>query len=428
MRLEVLGRSWLVCVLVSPLVFSAPGCSSAGGGGSGDGGDGETRTGDGDGDGDNTELDIDDVDTTPDQAICDKKSGDNDGDGFTVEEGDCNDCDENANPGALDVPGNDVDENCDNIPDNQDGCDADLTDFTSRDAFDAAAAVGLCATADSDGRAWGVVSAKYVLADGSEMTKAESHLGHALLTHFGDEVEPREGSRLLSLSTGIANNPSAEDPSWFARSGNRHLTTVTPPDGFPLASDSCPDVVLSDDPKANDSVALELVIRAPTNAKSLSFDFDFYTYEFPDFVCHDYNDNFIVLMDPPPEGALNGNVSFDNKENPISVNSAYLEVCDAEEANLPEYDCPQGPSALEGTGFEVVSEGKLGKGGATGWLTTTVPVEPGSTFTVTFIIWDAGWSEAGMTGDYVNDSGVLVDNFLFSAEPAAGTITRHVAR
>jgi hypothetical protein len=186
-------------------------------------------------------------------------------------------------------------------------------------------------------------------------------------------------------------------------------------------------VVLSEEPKANDSVALELVIRAPTNAKSLSFDFDFYTYEFPDFVCHDYNDNFLVLMDPPPEGAQNGNISFDNKNNPISINSVYLEVCDAEEANLAEYDCPQGPAALNGTGFEVVSVGKLGKGGATGWLTTTVPVAPGEIFTLTFVIWDAGWSDAGMTGDYVNDSSVLVDNFVFSAEPATGTITKHIA-
>ena len=38
---------------------------------------------------------------------------DDDGDGFTVEDGDCDDADDGVNPGAYDVPDNGIDEDCD---------------------------------------------------------------------------------------------------------------------------------------------------------------------------------------------------------------------------------------------------------------------------------------------------------------------------
>ena len=42
-----------------------------------------------------------------------------DGDGYSVEQGDCNDYDPEIHPGAVELPGNTVDENCDNAL----GCD-----------------------------------------------------------------------------------------------------------------------------------------------------------------------------------------------------------------------------------------------------------------------------------------------------------------
>ena len=48
---------------------------------------------------------------------------------ITEDQGDCNDCDVNANPGAYDVPGNKVDEDCNNTADDALlDCDTSITD------------------------------------------------------------------------------------------------------------------------------------------------------------------------------------------------------------------------------------------------------------------------------------------------------------
>src|SRR5258708_4876851 len=42
---------------------------------------------------------------------------DHDGDGFSAQDGDCNDCDPNMNPGAYDVDKNGLDEDCSGVAD-----------------------------------------------------------------------------------------------------------------------------------------------------------------------------------------------------------------------------------------------------------------------------------------------------------------------
>src|SRR2546423_811886 len=52
---------------------------------------------------------------------------DRDQDGYTVAQGDCNDCDNRVNPGAYDVAGNHVDEDCSGTADDEPaGCDTGL--------------------------------------------------------------------------------------------------------------------------------------------------------------------------------------------------------------------------------------------------------------------------------------------------------------
>ena len=41
-------------------------------------------------------------------------------------------------------------------------------------------------------------------------------------------------------------------------------------------------------------------------------------------------------MEPYPQGQMDGNISFDELGNPISVNNAFLDVC----------GCPDGPPCL----------------------------------------------------------------------------------
>ncbi|MBL8743176.1 MAG: putative metal-binding motif-containing protein, partial [Myxococcales bacterium] len=137
-----------------------------------------------------------------------------DGDGFTVAAGDCNDCDPNTNPGALEVAGDDgtgggggyvaVDEDCDGTADNVAvvSCDDSLA-LDSADPLDGARAIELCKQAAND-QDWGVVSAQWVRADGSPAT-ATQQVG--ILTTFGTNNLPRAGARLLGLSSGRARTP-----------------------------------------------------------------------------------------------------------------------------------------------------------------------------------------------------------------------------
>ena len=75
---------------------------------------------------------------------------------------------------------------------------------------------------------------------------------------------------------------------------------------------------------------------------------------------------------------------------------------------LPQAPGHLGTQELAGTGFDVWDDA-----GATGWLVTQAPVEPGEEFSIRFAIWD--------TGDQAWDSTVLIDNFQWIAN--AGTVT-----
>jgi hypothetical protein len=165
---------------------------------------------------------------------------------------------------------------------------------------------------------------------------------------------------------------------------------------------------------------LELKIRVPTNAKSFTFNFNFYTYEWPGFVCSSYNDSFVALLAPPPPNAQLGNISLDNQGNPVSVNNSFLDACGCSAgppctAGGKTFPCTLGTTILDGTGF---GDSATYPHGATGWLETVSPVTPGSEISLRFAVWDAG--------DHILDSTVLIDNFKFSADEATGTTTKPV--
>lgn len=348
---------------------------------------------------------------------CDFKepSGDHDGDGFTVADGDCNDCSVAMNPGAQDFADNHVDEDCDGAADdNPTGCDAALT-VASTNAVDAAKALGICKIAT--GKSWGLVSAQYVTADGQPLDSYDFEgLGHGLLKGFGPNVHPQEGKALLALSSGTARLPS--DPGYQSVGGyDKGYETGAPP-GYPKESPACPNVITGE---PHDSAGLLVKIKSPTNAKSLKFNLDFYTYEWPQFICSKYNDFFVAMMTPVPKGQADGNISFDTKGNLISVNAGFLEVCGCDSAGGPPcqttgapFDCKLGNAQLMDTGFD---DG-IDSSAATGWLATTSPIQqPGAEISLLFAVWDSG--------DGVLDSTILLDNFTFDVD-AADTTTAPV--
>jgi len=340
-------------------------------------------------------------DNTPDM--------DGDNDGWTGAQGDCNDCTELMNPGALDYAGNNIDEDCNGTPDDTVlTCDDGLA-IDSVDGMDGARAMGLCQT--SNGESWGVVSAEYILVDGSPAGAGMFHDGHGILTDFGNTVKPQEGATLFAVSSGAARDMS--DPGYNAPSGYDKLYTSGAAPGFPKESPSCPGVITGE---AHDSIALRVQIKTPTNAKSLSFNVNMFTYEFPVFICSTYNDFVTAIMAPAPSGLADGmcngtpcgNISFDSQGNPLSVNAGFLEVCDPQQAGGKDFPCMLGPGDLAGTGFGIDAD-QFENHAATGWLQTSAPLEnAGQAITIEFGAWDSG--------DGVLDTTGLFDNFRFELE------------
>jgi hypothetical protein len=277
--------------------------------------------------------------------------------------------------------------------------------LSSTNPFDAARAIDLCrqTTANAAGRArtWGVIDAAFVAPDGSDQCapfvessapvtscadNPEFALGYGNLSKLGVNL-PRVGARMLALSSGTARDPT--DPGYVNELDKQYTTGAAA--GFPAPSPACPGVVTGE---AHDGVALALTIRVPTNALSFSVNENFFTHEFPGFICSIYDDAFVIEMTPAPSsGPKSGNIAFDSAGNPICVNNSLLEVCKPQTVGSKTFACLLGPSSLEGTGFGADVDAAAGgvDHAATGWLRTTAALEGsrGATITLLFAIWDS---------------------------------------
>ncbi len=362
-------------------------------------------------------------------------NADMDKDGWTPAQGDCNDCDPNVNPGAIDVLHTSDggaptwgDEDCSGTPgDSAQPCDTSLA-LGSVDPKDGAKSIELCRTATDTDRKYGVISAAYVRADGAPNSTPGLQVG--IKSSWGANVKTRAGTNLLALSSGHAR--AVGDPGACNAVSCITNQVAKPPTGFPQNDPSCPIVnTIFDD------IALELKIRVPTNATGYSFDFKFHSFEFPDYVCDKsgWNDEFVALVNPAPSGSYVpngsqfGNISFDGANHPVSVNIGFFDVCDPASPErfasncktgggpcpaLPMPYCPLGLTDLVGTGFDVWHN-SIGPGGATRWLRSQAPAAGGSIITVRFAIWDAGNAKF--------DSTVLIDNFQWLATPGVSVAT-----
>jgi len=339
-----------------------------------------------------------------------------DGDGYMPSTGDCDDCDPNQNPNAIEVPTPDMgdphDENCDGVIDEAPDppCDAGLA-IDEADPLVAIKAVELCKMSP-DPAEWGLVSAQWVMADGSPppaSSLVNFHLGHGLLTDFGANINVRKGERMLALSSGTARQPT--DPGYQDVGGFDKQYTGGQPMGFPKESPACPGSITGE---SHDVAGIEVKIRAPSNAHGFSFDFDFFTYEWPGWVCTTFNDFFVAILSPIPAMQMDGNISFDSQGNPVSVNNAFLEVCGCD-GNPPNpcpaggksFTCALGDTDLIGTGFGF--DTGYGDHGSTSWLQTKAPIDPGTEITLRWAVYDSG--------DGILDTTTLIDNFQWIAEP-----------
>jgi hypothetical protein len=320
-------------------------------------------------------------------------------------------------PSFYDVPGDNCDNDGDGTVDNAPACDS----AAGPSAADFAHAIGICD--DANARGFGLVSATFT--QGYRQTAAPKPEQHGILTKFGDVLRPREGAKLGVLSTGFAQEfDGAQAPFSPGRElWNGGGVGAVPP-GFPKPAGSCPQST-----DVNDVISLKLELKAPKNATGIKFDFNFLSSEWPEYICTQFNDGFIAYLSA--KGFNDGkpdNITFDSKNNPVSVNNGFFDRCTAGTTTgcagrtRAVSTCPGGTAELAGTGFGLQSpacgsSGKLStQGGATGWLTSQAAVEPGETFTLELMIWD--------TGDGRLDSSVLLDNFQWIGGQVTTTTER----
>jgi hypothetical protein len=363
-------------------------------------------------------------------------AADVDADGWNACEGDCNDNNALINPGALEVTYTLVD--ADNNPNTppvvtpggngvDDDCDPATSDVTAPaacssvmklsgvSADDIAKAMDLCQVAAANPpkpqKKWGLLSSAYKLGSGVDPNATQ--LGNfqnsqaAILQQYGylnnnpanPNNPPKKGPTMAGVSsgrmryTGQTGFASPNGGTSFATVGACPAAYLAANGGTLPSSAGCSGNCLGGS-TCYDSILVRMQIRVPTNAKSMSYDFKFYSGEFPEYVCTTFNDYYVALLTTGAPGIpADKNVSFDGVGNPVSVNNGFFDVCSPTGC----FNCPKGTNELLGTGME----GSVG--GGTSWLTTDAPIVPGETMTIEFAVWDVG--------DWSWDSHVLLDNF-----------------
>ena len=336
-----------------------------------------------------------------------------DGDGFTTCDGDCCDvagpgCPDPAsvNPGAFDVPGNGVDDDCNGAADDAPAaCDAALASDSSR-ALDYAAAIDLCQTTTDPGVRWGVLSAGLVLADG---TGAPDAAQASIRTAFG-ATGSLSGSALVVLSTGHAAATGQANPPFAAFQPGFVVGTSSPAPADWLAANggampAAPGCPAPSGTAVNDPVMLVLRIRVPTNARSFELPIRYLTSDYPEWACSPFTDRAVVLLDsswtgsPANPGDKNlavyrtpGGLDYPLDVNLASGNTGLFTAC--VNGNL---GCAMGATpgttntcaeiaSLSGTGLDGSDPGNCDAGslvgGGTGWLAVRGNVVGGEVITL----------------------------------------------
>jgi len=290
-------------------------------------------------------------------------------------------------------------------------CGDDLPEAT-KNPFHYAKAIGLCPKVTKESGEWGVISAQILLPNGQVGAHNDAH---NLLSGLGPSIKPLLGPKMLALSSGEAVDPFPNEYTQFLIKSEAPADWLAANGGEIPNSPGCPAPA----PGVNDPVMLQMEIRVPMGVKSFSFNIFFLSTEFPFWVCKEYNDFFISLLDsehtsddPEFQNPSDKNLAMAPGGYPVGVNMAMMEdselftVCEVS-ADWPS--C-QGAEDLVGTGgFETFPHmGTPAKRGGTGWLTVRGNVVEGEVIKLRLAIWD--------TGDHIFDSLVLIDNFRWQFE------------
>ena len=343
---------------------------------------------------------------------------DKDGDGFTVAQGDCCDTTDQCrnpflvNPGASEVPGNGVDDNCDGRVDENRDCDLAIgvqriSQWTIEALELFPRALGLCERVDddSDRRSGYTFYQPYhpriSLADGY-YGKQPNPLQAELVKSFG-AITAISNVGIL-LSTGAARQLG--EPGRTSSDQNMQ-TSSTPPQAWPTSTHppyppSCGPMFVSN--PVYDSIRYRLWLRMPLNYRGFAFRFLFGAEQPDGFypphnLCSPQKDFFMILTNAKsaPPG---GNIAVDSSGEYISTLNPGADFWTRCRQYSNNGACQEGPYSLTSTGYD----------GSSGWLTAGANADPGSLIYIDFLLFDAG--------DYKRDSFVFIDQMYYIAEEA----------
>jgi len=401
-----------------------------------------------------------------------------DGDGY----GACTDCCDKSsdcsgldpagiNPGGIEMPGDGVDNNCNGEIDEDSSCDGEdeplaIGDY-SGNAIKLAHAMGICGDqlVSAEISLAGPAATEYI-ADNScgnilgnydksnRMSRPMPYYENdyqtfAAADKFGNNITPKEGSKIAVLSTGQWNKPTQAFQCATLEQGDMKTASKVPEDWMNMMpgciiprSPSCGGTAVEDGltnecaekelPTVQDPVMLTLKIKVPMNARAFQFNLFFLSAEYPGTACSSsaFNDFFFALLDsehntkyPNDEfqNPYDKNLGKDAKGNFVGVDLApegLFTVCDmSDSSNNYASFCTDGATLLQGTGFDGMTYGS----GGTNWLTTRGNVVPGETITLRLAIFEQGTVRT-YGSDHSYDSTVLLDGFKWLPAPAkAGT-------
>jgi len=349
-----------------------------------------------------------------------------DSDGWGVADGDCCDVASAAcphpvfvNPGAFEILGNLVDDDCDvassdsvTPPD----CST-VAKFNSVTGLDLAQAMDICQLTTSSPplslRKWGLISALLQKPDGSTPNATElSNFGNkqsAVLANFGVQ-NPLGGATMAGLSSGTMRDTNK--PGYVAPvPGINHGSSSGLPADFLAAhggtmpqGSTCEGNCPSTASVANDGVNTRLSLRTPTNVAGFHYRYRFFASDFSSFRCTNFNDwHLALLVGQHPSLPTDKNIAIDPDGHFIRTGDFPFQICQA----VGCYTCPAGLTPMNNTGFEV-----SGNGAATGWETAKASVVPRETIDLRLMVFDSG--------DGLYDSTVLLDAFQWLPEIVFG--------
>ena len=237
-----------------------------------------------------------------------------------------------------------------------------------------------------------------------------------IITQYGTHIDaldglptwrPREGSSMLMISTGQLPAPDAAGVLTGAgtvdSSGNPDYSALPAPlsplpgsaggaGGTPFVNcdllNDCSDSLIDQwnlgNGQANDLLWFQFETPVPNGTYGFSFDFAYFSEEFPEWVDSSFNDMFVAWSNSE---SYTGNLCFVNDE-PCTVTALWPAAYQA------------GAAELAGTGFT--------SDAATGWYQANGTAVPGELLQLTFAVFDMG--------DTVLDTAVILDNFRWDCE------------